>query len=88
MYISIIGNISGPTIIKTTRVTVTAEDNNNKKIYNYTLDSEVIKHHLRLNKFKNKKCTNFDEHIKVLFDIKDEQENIVDAFAEDITNDT
>ena len=74
LYVSIIKNITGGSdMIKTTRSTAASQNSSKRKYtYNYKLDSEVIQMHLRLNKFKNKKCIKFDDHIKVLFDIKDE----------------
>jgi hypothetical protein len=59
LYISMIKNLIGNEFILKHRSS--RRDENGQQHYNYDLDIGVVMYHLELNKYKNKRCTDFDE---------------------------
>jgi hypothetical protein len=66
MYISIIKNITCPEFIISKQI----RNDDGKRYMSYKLNSEFIKHHIKLNLYSNKYLTNYDENILKMLNIE------------------
>ena len=69
IYITMIKQVAGISIIKTVRSTKINEETG-KKDTNYALTTEAINHHLNLNQFKNPKRLNFLPEVVDAYSLK------------------
>ena len=69
IYITMVKQVAGINIVKTKRSTKINEATG-KKDTNYLLDTDVIRHHLQLNKFKNPMCFDFLQEISDTYGLK------------------
>jgi hypothetical protein len=66
MYISIIKNITCPEFIISKQI----RNDDGKRYMSYKLNSEFIKHHIKLNLYSNKYLTNYHENILKMLNIE------------------